>query len=236
MPVMGYHVVFTTYGFWLPNDPRGSGSEFVGSHPLREFGPATTVTTRRSVASVAHDRKLRLEAKRALKFSDVRWTGRQALSVATGFRTVTKRAKCEVYACVVLPGHVHLVVGQLRYPVERLVNLLKGAATRQLIADGLHPFMNRARGEVPTIWGRGLRKVFLNSEQEIRQRIKYVEDNPLKEGKPRQRWSFVVPYPAISSVSPQARRATPSVSEKRGPSVLRRNDEVEKRNQATGSS
>jgi hypothetical protein len=24
--------------------------------------------------------------------------------------------------------------------------------------------------------------------------VRYVEDNPLKEGKRRQRWSFVVPY------------------------------------------
>src|SRR4051812_27386518 len=96
---------------------------------------------------------------------------------------------------VVLPGHVHLVVGNLRYSVERFVNRLKGSATRQLIADGLHPFIDRAKnGNIPTIWGRGLRKVFLNSEQEIRQRVKYVENNPLKEGKPKQRWSFVVPF------------------------------------------
>ena len=130
------------------------------------------------------------------------------------FEGVIARSGCEVYACAVLPGHVHLVVGKLRYPVERLVNLLKGGATRQLIEDGLHPLMNNAGGEVPTIWGRGLRKVFLNSEEEIRQRIRYVQDNPLKEGKPRQRWSFVVPFQARDlSVSPQARRAARVASE-----------------------
>jgi REP element-mobilizing transposase RayT len=195
MAVMGYHVVFTTYGFWLPNDPRGSGSEFVGSEALQEYGPATKVKTRRSVASAPHDRKLRLEAKKALLYAEVKFTGRQALSVAKGFRDVIQKARCEVYACVVLPGHVHLVVGKLRYPVERFVNRLKGGATRQLIADGVHPLLDRAKsGKVPTVWGRGLRKVYLNSETEVRQRIKYVEDNPLKEGKPRQRWSFVVPF------------------------------------------
>jgi REP element-mobilizing transposase RayT len=225
MAVMGYHVVFTTYGFWLPNDPRGSGSDYVGSKSLREFGPATKVKTRRSVAAVAHDRRLRLAAKKALRHPEVRLTGRQALSVAKGFRSVIVRAGCEVHACTVLPGHVHLVIGKLRYPVERFVNLLKGGATRQLIADGLHPFMDRAEmSEVPTIWGRGLRKVFLNSEQEVRQRIKYVENNPLKEGKPRQRWSFVVPFQPQNSppVSPQARRAaliTPEKARTFGPAA-----------------
>lgn len=26
-----YHLIMTAYGFWLPNDPRGSWSEFVGA-------------------------------------------------------------------------------------------------------------------------------------------------------------------------------------------------------------
>ena len=215
MSVSGYHVVFTTYGFWLPNDPRGSGSVFVGSEELRKFGPATKVKTRQSVATVPHDRRLRLEAKKALKYPEVRLSGHQALSVAKGFRTVIQRANCEIYACAILPGHVHLVIRKLRYPVGRFVNLFKGGATRQLISDGLHPFMDREGSEVPTIWGRGLRKVFLNSEQEVQQRIRYVENNPLKEGKPRQRWSFVVPFQlSTSAVSPQARRAAPSFVEK----------------------
>jgi len=29
--VRGYHVIFGMYGFWLPNDPRGSWSDYVGS-------------------------------------------------------------------------------------------------------------------------------------------------------------------------------------------------------------
>ena len=32
--VLGYHIIFTAYGFWLPNDPRGSWSEFVAAWEL----------------------------------------------------------------------------------------------------------------------------------------------------------------------------------------------------------
>ncbi|MEX0703139.1 MAG: hypothetical protein WD069_13675 [Planctomycetales bacterium] len=53
-----YHVIFGAYGFWLPNDPRGSWSDFVGSWELLQFGRATKVTTRRSLA---HSKRLREE-------------------------------------------------------------------------------------------------------------------------------------------------------------------------------
>ena len=40
--IVGYHVIFGMYGFWLPNDPRGSWSEFVGEWELfRAAGRAT---------------------------------------------------------------------------------------------------------------------------------------------------------------------------------------------------
>lgn len=39
--VLTYHVVISFYGFWLPNDPRGSNSTFVRSSRLLPFGPAT---------------------------------------------------------------------------------------------------------------------------------------------------------------------------------------------------
>ena len=48
--VLAYHVIFSTYGFWLPNDPRGSWSTDVRNPDLLTFGEATKVETPRSVA------------------------------------------------------------------------------------------------------------------------------------------------------------------------------------------
>jgi hypothetical protein len=39
--IHGYQVIWGTYGFWLPNDPRDSWSDFVGSWELVRFGKAT---------------------------------------------------------------------------------------------------------------------------------------------------------------------------------------------------
>ena len=42
-PVLAYHLILTAYGFWLPNDPRGSWSDFVRAWELRRFGPAAVL-------------------------------------------------------------------------------------------------------------------------------------------------------------------------------------------------
>lgn len=36
--VIAYHLCWTAYGCWLPNDPRGSGSEVVRSERLAALG------------------------------------------------------------------------------------------------------------------------------------------------------------------------------------------------------
>jgi hypothetical protein len=63
MPVIAFHVVFATYGYWLPNDPRGSWSEFVRKWELVRFGKATKINSRKSVAGKPHDRELRKKAQ-----------------------------------------------------------------------------------------------------------------------------------------------------------------------------
>jgi len=37
--VIAYHMIWTAYGTWLPNDPRASGSHVVRSEILNDPGP-----------------------------------------------------------------------------------------------------------------------------------------------------------------------------------------------------
>lgn len=153
--VQAYHVIFSTYGFWLPNDPRGSNSTFVRSWRLLPFGKATTTASRRSVASAAHDVQRRLAAKRELMFPPVRLSGLQARAVGRGFAVVIEKAGFFVHACAILPCHVHLVLARHEYRVEQMINLLKGGATRRLIEEGLHPLQEYPQkdGSFPSPWG-----------------------------------------------------------------------------------
>ena len=37
--VAGYHLIWTVYGYWLPNDPRGSTSSEVRIAFIKALGP-----------------------------------------------------------------------------------------------------------------------------------------------------------------------------------------------------
>jgi REP element-mobilizing transposase RayT len=185
--ILAYHVVFSAYGFWLPNDPRGSWSDFVGRWELVRFGKATKVSTRRSVAADEHDRRQREEARRALKHPPVEFTGRQALAVAHGFDEAHREGNYVVHACSILPEHVHVVVGRHERAVGRIVGHLKARATQRLADEGQLPDGNQP------VWGHGNWKVFLDAAADVQRAVEYVEANPEKEGKLPQRWSFVTP-------------------------------------------
>jgi REP element-mobilizing transposase RayT len=190
------HVVFGCYGFWLPNDPRGSWSEFVGAWELFRYGAATKTTSRRSVAGVAHNRTTRLAAKAALQRPAVHLTGEQALCVSRGFARYSARSGPRILACAILPDHVHLVLETHRVTTPQIVIQLKGEASSQLLAEGLHPCGDapRDRGRIPKCFSRGQWAVYLDEPEEMRRAIRYVEGNPVKEGKRRQSWSFVREY------------------------------------------
>lgn len=194
--VIGYHVILGAYGFWLPNDPRGSWSREVWAGHLRPFGKAAKVSTRESLAGRQHDHDGRLEAKRHLLYPAVEFTGVQARAIARGFAGIVPKLELTIHACAVMPDHVHLVTARHRRDAEDIAGFLKRAATRQLNAEGLHPLREHQRrnGRIPSPWAEDGWYVYLNTPDEVRQRIRYVEENPVKAGFRPQRWSVVVPY------------------------------------------
>jgi len=186
--VAGFHIICTNYGFWLPNDQRGSGSDFVRSPALDKFGPANPVSSRRSVADRPFDFQIREMARASLRYPPVTWTGRQALCIARAFKEEVARYGGLIWACSILPDHFHVVTAPHHYDIRRFAARLKGAATKRLRHENLYP------GEVPSPWGRLPWIIYLWTERDVRRTIRYVEENPIRAGLKRQRWSFVTPY------------------------------------------
>jgi len=193
--VIGYHAIFGAYGFWLPNDPRGSWSDFVGSWELFRYGRATKTTETRSLAHRSHDTSLRLKAKRAIQYPPVCFTSAQAKVIGEAFGQYSVNSGLVIRACAILREHVHIVVDRFRFDIEQIVIQLKGDATEELLRQKLHPFghLHLLNGKIPKCWARGEWKCFINSEEDFLHAIQYVDDNPVKEGNPKQRWSFVRP-------------------------------------------
>ena len=191
--VRWYHLIFTAYGFWLPNDPRGSWSDFVGSWELYKFGPATTVSGKRSYAHDPHDRAARLEAKKALKFPSVRFDERQRALIVEGFAEAVDSAGYSVLAGCIGHDHAHLVLGRHARTVEQIARHLKSKATMHLTRAGLHPLRGYLlpTGAAPTPWAEKCWSVFINDVPQLRAAIRYVERHPAKEGLSAQRWSFL---------------------------------------------
>ena len=198
--VRASHVILGMYGFWLPNDERGSWSDFVGSWELLRFGKATTVQVRKSLARQPYDVGKRAAALAALKYLPVKLTDLQVRAVAKGFAEYAAKADLSILACAILPQHIHLVLERHRLKVEQLVIQLKGAATRQMMDEKVHPqaIYQQVMPRPPKAFARGVWKVFLDTTEDIERSILYVEGNPSRENLPMQRWSFVRPYGAIS--------------------------------------
>lgn len=195
--VIAYHVIMSFYGFWLPNDPRGSWSSWIRKWELWRYGKPTKVETRRSLAGETHDFQLRQEAKQALKYPPVVLNGEQARAVVRGFAQAAEESNYHIHACAILPDHAHVVVGRrVDRKIEQVVAHLKGRATQQLREEGVDPldgFLTTDGGQ-PSPWCEGYWKVYIDSADQMRNAIAYVGRNPLKEGKRRQDWSFVQPW------------------------------------------
>lgn len=198
--IHGYHVIMPCYGFWLPNDPRGSWSDFVARWELLRYGESTRKFEQRTLAQLTvQELAIREAARAALLYEPVCLTGRQALSIASGFAKKAASTGYKIWACAIMPQHIHLVIARHQYKVEQVANLLKGAATKQLIGDGLHPLEKYARPNrrPPGMWARHQWKKYLDSDAAIENAIAYVIENPLKEGKKQQTWNFITPYAGL---------------------------------------
>jgi REP element-mobilizing transposase RayT len=126
----------------------------------------------------------------------VEFSGIQARAVGRGFATAIQKSGYRVYACSILPNHVHVVIAAHRHTPRRVLGHLKREATLCLVQENLHPFAKQfaAIGKLPTCWAERAWPVYLDTPADVRRAIKYVENNPEKEGKPRQHWPFVVPF------------------------------------------
>ena len=191
--VIASHVIISAYGFWLPNDPRGSWSDFVGSWELYKFGPATTVNDSRNYAKDPHDVTLRRAAKNALKYPPVRFNESQRQAIASGFARACTEGHYVCFACCIGHDHAHLVIQRHQRDPETIAGHLKSHATRGLTHRGLHPLNGHIgkRGGLPTPWSEGAGRYSSTTTPNSNAAIRYVERHPQKEGLAIQDWEFV---------------------------------------------
>jgi len=179
--VIAYHAIFTTYGTWLPNDPRGSYSKAIYNAELAALGPV--LYGRQSPQPDARTlRHFRTAAVPHLSRPACYINDATRPVVAAAFGGEVQRLGLTIYACAIMNDHVHLVALRSKFRIEYVVNQLKGRATTALALK-------------QTPWTRAGWNVFLDDEETVYAAVEYVEANPPAAGLPPQRWDFVRPLP-----------------------------------------
>jgi len=202
--VIGYHLIWTAYGWWLPNDPRGSTSRTVASDVIAELGELHFGRKKlQPPADVI--RGFRNRAKEVLRFPLLGLCPRDVLAVADGLGEAIAQYHYTCYACAIMPDHVHVLIRKHKHQAEEMIENLQTASRLRLSRLGLrtphHP-----------VWARSGWKGFLDHPDEIRRTIRYICENPRKWRLAEQRWEFVKEYdgwplhPGHSPNSPYARR------------------------------
>ena len=203
--VIAHHLIWTAYGTWLPNDPRGSGSTTIRNDVLKELGELhygrKTVQPPSRVVREFYNR-VRPELQHPLLPFDERLR----TAIGTMFAEVIKQQHYTCYACAIMPDHVHILIRKHKHDAEEMIGLLKEHSCSQLFFQGY------VRDDHPIWTSGGGWKVFLDHPEEVRRTIRYIEKNPLEIGLPPQTWTFVKPYdgwplhPGHSPNSPYAKR------------------------------
>lgn len=185
--VIAYHIMWTAYGTWLPNDPRGSTSQTLRADWLTELGEVHH--GRKKVQPPRRElREFYGRAAALLKHSLLTFDEAEREFIAEAIGEVVEANRYTCYACAVMPDHVHIVIRKHRYTAEEMAEHLIAASREKLIAR------DRRAPDHPT-WTAGTGwNVFLGHPDDVRRVIDYVKRNPTKIGLPAQDWPFVKPY------------------------------------------
>ena len=184
--VIAHHLLSTAYGWWLPNDLRGSTSTCIASDVIAELGELHY--GRKKIQPAGKEiRAFYEQARQVLRYPLLTFGAADVPIIARAFADVIARERYTCYACVIMPDHMHAAMRKHKHTAEEMIRNFQDASRDALRAAG------RRTLDHP-VWAQGGWKVFLDTPDDIRRTIGYIDDNPLKMRLSRQYWEFVTPY------------------------------------------
>lgn len=133
--VIAYHLIWTIYGTWLPNDPRGSASKTVESDLLAELGDLHY--GRKKIQPPSREiREFYAKATPRLAHPVVHLSNDTIHSAACGLAAAINKHRYTCYACAIMPDHVHLVIRKHKHQAEEMLGNLKVLSRKRLVANG----------------------------------------------------------------------------------------------------
>ena len=175
--IIAYHIIFTTYGTWLPNDPRGSFSKQIYNQKLAliapiKYGKQENVPQRKKLGEFWSC------ASKKLNHPPYFIDENAPQTIADSFANTISGLKLTVPACAIMKDHIHILILRTKYNVGYIANQLKSTATKNLNSKN-------------AIWTQGYWKVFIDNAETLKSAIEYINSNPVWAGMPQQNWKFI---------------------------------------------
>jgi len=130
--ILAWHLVWTCYGWWFPNDPRGSWSKEVWKPELQESGDIEERGRRATQPSWSEMRQWFSSAQRKLKYQPILLDESAKQIVRRVVAQYAQLHNYEILALAVMPEHIHIVVGFHNHRYEKIVQAFKSVSSRQL--------------------------------------------------------------------------------------------------------
>ena len=195
--VAAHHLIWSLYGWWLPNDPRGSSSHEIRIDVISELGELHHGRKRIQPPSWQL-REFFANARDVLKHALLTFSPADFRLVANSFAATISAERYTCYACAIMPDHVHLLIRKHRDKGEQMIGKFQKQSRQALIQAGI-------RSLTHPVWGGPGWDVFQDTRQDIERTIPYIEKNPMKIWLPAQRWDFVTVYDGWMPGRPPAR-------------------------------
>jgi len=199
---VGIHLIWTSYGTWLPGDDRGHWS------PLFDlYGHLVASGSRLNVPDVATYRRAQELLKEPPKWMSVDEMDLVAKTISAQLApglpryvvvdaaTVEKSAlspgkpgaKLPVaHACAIESNHVHLLLGPVSEDISKCAGRLKGTSSSALLKHPNH--VGRER-----IWTTGFWKVFLFDIEGVVAVQEYIQAHNIRRGLPASPYEWLQP-------------------------------------------
>ena len=184
--VAGYHLMWTAYACWLPNDLRGSTSAEIRAERIASLGELHQ--GRKAIQPNANEIRAFFKLAEELLAHPRRiFNDEEALVIAKSFAKTIKNRVCTCYECAMMPDHVHILIRRHRDKAEDMIGFFQDDSKAALIRAGRRPVNH-------PVWGGPGWKVFLNTREDMERIVKYIRNNPIKAGLKAQRWGFIKEY------------------------------------------
>jgi REP element-mobilizing transposase RayT len=173
---IGYHIVKSGYGLWLPGDDRGSWSEAwdvqIGYFEPHMLHPGDPV------------RKIMAEAR--MKHPPVRFTPQMIAAIAGAIGQCAGESPWRVAAASIVSTHFHLLITYSGLDIDATIKWLSQRMTKSVHKNTDH------RGPV---FCEGKWRGFIFNESHWRNTIRYVEQHNLRDGLPARPYEWIASVP-----------------------------------------